>query len=85
MSCWLFTYCSRTKVATPNSEVYDDAYVISRSAFTRRNDATIAGANPSGLLQGAVQGTVKGTATVGQGVVQGAGPAGQGIVQDLPP
>jgi hypothetical protein len=33
------------------------------------------------VQQGAVQGTIKGTATVGEGVVQGAGQAGQGIVQ----
>jgi len=36
---------------------------------------------PNGPVQGAVLGTVKGTATVGQGVVQGTGQAGQGIAQ----
>jgi hypothetical protein len=34
---------------------------------------------PNGPMQSAVQGTVKGTAMVGQGVVQGTGQAGQGI------
>jgi hypothetical protein len=34
VSCWLFTYCSRTKVARANSEIYDNACVISRSAFS---------------------------------------------------
>jgi len=38
-------------------------------------------AQTRGPLQGAVQGTVKGTAMVGQGVVQGTGQAGQGIAQ----
>jgi hypothetical protein len=41
----------------------------------------LAAETPGGPVQGAVQGTVKGTATVGQGVVQGAGQAGQGIAQ----
>jgi hypothetical protein len=36
---------------------------------------------PNGPMQSAVQGTVKGTAMVGQGVVQGTGQAGQGIAQ----
>jgi hypothetical protein len=36
---------------------------------------------PNGPVQGAVQGTAKGTATIGQGIVQGTGQAGQGIAQ----
>jgi hypothetical protein len=39
------------------------------------------GKTQNGPVQSAVQGTVKGTATVGQGVVQGTGQAGQGIAQ----
>jgi hypothetical protein len=36
---------------------------------------------PTGPVQSAAHGAVKGTATVGQGIVQGTGQAGQGIAQ----